>query len=100
MYIGETARNLYTRAKEHMSSGGREGAEEDGSAFARKHMEQCHQGLQDKFVAKVTRSNKDSFSRQIREGVLIRRCKREMMNSKSEWFQPPIYQIRSDIVRE
>ena len=100
VYIGETARNLYTRAKEHMSSRNREGAEEDGSSFARKHMEQCHQGLQHRFMARVTRSNRDSFSRQIREGVQIRRCSKEMMNSKSEWFQPPIYRIRSEIVRE
>ena len=100
VYIGETARNLYTRAKEHMNSGRREGTGEDGSSFVHKHMEECHQGVQGRFMAKVTKVNRDSLSRQIREGVLIRRCQREMMNSKSEWSQAPIYQIRSEIVRE
>ena len=63
-------------------------------------MEQRHQGKQSRFRAKVTRTNKDSFSRQIREGVMIRRAKRETLNSKSEWFQPPIFQMRSEVVRE
>ena len=63
-------------------------------------MEQCHPGRTSKYRAKVTKTNKDSMSRQIREGVLIRRSRREMLNSKSEWFQPPIYRIRSEVVRE
>ena len=99
VYIGETARNLYTRAKEHMAGENREETEE-GSSFARKHMEEHHPGLQSRFTAKVVRTNKDSFSRQIREGVYIRRCRKKMMNTKSEWFQPPLYQIRNEIVRQ
>ena len=75
-------------------------AGERESTFVRKHMEECHQGIEADFRGKVVRQNRDSFSRQVREGVLIRRSTREMMNSKSEWFQPPIYRIRSDIVRE
>ena len=78
----------------------RTGEEEDGTSFVRRHMELCHKGLERKFMARVTKANTDSFSRQVREGVLIRRCEKEMMNSKSEWFQPPIFQIRSEVVRE
>ena len=101
VYIGETARNLYTRAKEHMNSGNRRTTgEEEGTSFVHRHMEQYHRGSQSRFRAKVTKANNDSFSRQVREGVLIRRCRREMLNSKSEWFQPPIYRVRSEIVRE
>ena len=102
VYIGETARNLYTRAKEHMDGGKRKRTdeEEDGTSFVRKHMDLCHKGSESKFKARVTKANTDSFSRQIREGVLIRRCEKSMLNSKSEWFQPPIFQIRSEIIRE
>ena len=100
VYIGETSRNLYTRAKEHMGSENREGTGDNESCFVRNHMQQHHQGMESKFRAKVTKTNKDSFSRQIREGVLIRRSDREMLNSKSEWFQPPIFRVRSEIVRE
>ena len=100
VYIGETSRNLYTRAKEHINGERTEGSEKNESCFARKHMEQCHPGRTSKYRAKVTKTNKDSMSRQIREGVLIRRSRKEMLNSKSEWFQPPIYRIRSEVVRE
>ena len=101
VYIGETSRNLYTRAKEHANNERRKaGEEEEESSFIRKHMEQHHQGMQSRFRAKVTRTNKDAFRRQIREGVLIRRSRKETLNSKSEWFQPPIFQMRSEIVRE
>ena len=101
VYIGETSRNLYTRGREHMSGGHRTGkAGERESTFVRKHMEECHQGMHADFRGRVIKQNKDSFSRQVREGVLIRRSTRNMMNSKSEWFQPPIYRIRNDIIRE
>ena len=100
MYIGETSRNLYTRAKEHLGGEQREGTEDNESCFVRKHMEENHRGEESQFRAKVTKSNRDSMSRQVREGVMIRRSHREMMNSKSEWFQPPIYKIRSEVVRE
>ena len=102
VYIGETARNLYTRAREHMNGEHRKTREEEeeSTSFVRRHMEQHHKGLQSKFKARVTKANNDSFSRQVREGVLIRRCKKEMLNSKSEWFQPPIYRVRSELIRE
>ena len=104
MYIGETSRNLYTRTKEHMGGKHKEetkqGTEEGESSFVNRHMKQHHPNMESRFRARVTRTNKDSFSRQVREGVLIRRSNREVMNSKSEWFQPPIYRMRSEIVRE
>ena len=101
VYIGETSRNLYTRTKEHKSSETRkEEGEDEATSFMRRHMQQQHQGATSKFGARVTRANKDSFSRQIREGVYIRRAKTEILNSKTEWFQPPIYRIRNEIIQE
>ena len=91
VYIGETSRNLYTRGGEHLQK------RRDDDSFMKKHMEEKHAGEADDFTAKVTHSNKDSLTRQIREGVLIRRSKKELMNNKAEWFQPPLYRIRSEI---
>ncbi len=60
-------------------------------------MEEKHQGERENFTAKVTHVNNDCLTRQVREGIYIRRSKKQVLNSKSEWFQPPIYQIRHDI---
>ena len=87
VYIGETSRNLYTRGGEHLQRSGKE------DSFMRKHMEERHLGEEENFTAKVTHTNKDSLTRQVREGVLIRRSMKEIMNSKTEWFQPPLYRI-------
>ena len=83
-----------------MGSEHREGTEEREAGLAHKHMERCHQGMESRFKGRVTHTNRDCIGRQVREGVLIRRSNKEMMNSKSEWFQPPIYRIRSEVVRE
>ena len=91
VYIGETSRNLYTRGGEHL------GMREDIDSFMNRHMKERHEGEEDNFVAKVTHSNKDCLTRQVREGVLIRRCEREVMNSRTEWFQPPLFRIRTEI---
>ena len=91
VYIGETSRNLYTRGGEHLQK------RKDEDSFMNRHMMEKHAGEADDFAAKVTHSNKDSLTRQIREGVLIRRSKKELMNTKAEWFQPPLYRIRSEI---
>ena len=92
VYIGETARNLYTRGREHMYNS------RDEEYFLSKHMREKHGGQSEDFRAKVTHLNKDCLTRQIREGVLIRRSGKELMNTKTEWFQPPLLSIRSEIV--
>ena len=92
VYIGETARNLYTRGGEHIQKS----REED--SFMSKHMREEHLGVGSDFRARVTHTNKDCLTRQVREGVLIRRSRKELMNTKTEWFQPPLYRIRNEIV--
>ena len=93
VYIGETSNNLYTRTKQHI---GRRNHEE---SFVNRHTEECHQGEEIKMEARVTHTNKDCLTRQIREGILIRRCTKPLLNSKSEWFQPPIFQLHNEIMR-
>ena len=70
----------------------------DEEYFLSKHMREKHGGQSEDFRAKVTHLNKDCLTRQIREGVLIRRSGKELMNTKTEWFQPPLLSIRSEIV--
>ena len=104
VYVGETSRNLYTRGKEHASNLHRTPGEESESepSFMKRHFEEYHRDaeIRNSFKARVTKKNTDSLSRQVREGVYIRRSTRRTMNNKSEWFQPPIFRIRSEIVRE
>ena len=92
VYIGETARNLYTRGGEHIYRS------RDEDSFMNKHMRDKHVGHSADFRAKVTHVNKDCLTRQIREGVLIRRSNKQLMNTKTEWFQPPLLSIRSEII--
>ena len=94
VYIGETARNLYTRAAQHQSGRSKE------ESFMKKHEEEVHGGQVASFKARVTHTNKDCLTRQVREGVLIRRCRGPIMNSKTEWFQPPLFKIQNEVVRE
>ena len=91
VYIGETSRNMYTRGGEHMRM------RKDEDSFMSRHMREKHEGEDDNFVAKVTHSNKDCLTRQIREGVLIRRSGRKLMNNKAEWFQSSLVHIRSEL---
>ena len=95
VYVGETARNLYTRGMEHSKK--YEGGKQD--SFLQKHQLEKHQGRPAVYTAKVTGTFQDCLSRQVAEGVQIRRCDANLMNTKSEWHQPPIWRIQSEILR-
>ena len=60
VYIGETARNLYTRGREHARNYSRNEAE----SFIGKHQREKHAGAEPDFKAKVLYSFQDSLSRQ------------------------------------
>ena len=94
-YVGETARNLFTRGKEHVSSY-RTGK---AKSFMRKHQRREHQGMPGEYKARVTGRYKDCLTRQVREAVLIRRSKVPVLNSKTEWHQPALFQIQQELYR-
>ena len=94
VYHGETSKNLYTRSLQHVSNRMQE------ESFMKKHEIEKHEGRKARYGAKVTHTNRDCMSRQIREGTMIRRSERPVLNSKAEWFQPPIYRVRNEIVQE
>ena len=95
-YMGETARNLYTRAAEHIDDYEKK---EEGS-FMKKHMDEHHKDMQSKFIARVTHTNKDCMTRQVREGVMIRKHSHNIMNTRAEWYQPALYRVRNEIIRD
>ena len=95
VYLGETSRNLYTRGKEHDDKLKKEAED----SFMHKHQANKHPGQPGMFTAKVTGTYNDCLTRQVAEGVFIRRCEHEVLNAKSEWHQPALWRIRSEVER-
>ena len=42
----------------------------------------------------------ECLTRQIVEGVAIRRCDGQVLNTKAEWHQPAIWRVRSELSQE
>ena len=98
IYVGETSRNLYTRAKEHYDK--YESLQRNHSSFIKQHQVDEHQDRPAEFKAKVTGAFRDCLSRQVTEAVMIRRSERPVLNTKSEWHQPALWRVQSEVVRE
>ena len=98
VYIGETSRNLYTRSKEHIEK--YKSKKRSHDSFIKKHQVEKHQDRPANFNAKVTGVFRDCLSRQVSEGVEIRRSDQSILNSKSEWHQPALWRVQSEVVRE
>ena len=83
IYVGETARNAYTRGKEHLKL--LEGRKE-GSVLWR-HCREKHEEERQLFNMKVTGSYRnDSMTRQIAGAVRMKNVPPErLMNNKTEW---------------
>ena len=86
VYVGESARNLYTRGDEHTKKYTQRA---EGSFLSK------HQGIHAEYSGQYN----DCLTRQVTEGVFIRRCGTTLMNTKSEWHQPPIWKVQSEILR-
>ena len=97
-YVGETARNLYTRGREHVSK--YQSRKTRGESFIATHQDQKHTGLPADFKAEVMGTFKDCLSRQVSEGVHIRRGGQDILNTKSEWHQPALWRVQSELRRE
>ena len=95
VYIGESSRNLYTRSREHMAryQAGK------NTSFMAKHQDTAHHGHEASYKAMVTASTRDCLTRQVREAVLIRRSSVPVLNGKTEWHQPALFRIQSEIER-
>ena len=93
-YFGDSARNLYTRAKEHE----RKFMKGDENSFMHKHQTECHKDEKPDWTFKVLKTFKDPLSRQVGEAMLIKNHKGILLNSKAEFHQPSIIRVRQEIV--
>ena len=95
-YYGESCRNLYTRAGEHV----KKSEKGDVNSFINKHQMEFHNSEPPNFTSKVIKSFKDPLSRQVTEAILIKNHRGgPLLNSKSEFYQPSIVQVRQEVVR-
>ena len=74
-------------------------AKKTPKSFMQKHQTRRHHGEPGSYAARVTGSYTDCLSRQVSEGVRIRRCNVEVLNSKTEWHQPPLWRVQNEIYR-
>ena len=95
LYHGESARNLYTRGKEHQQNY----RDRTAKSFMLKHQAKEHQNVAGNYTAKVTGTARDCLTRQVREAVHIRRSEVPTLNSKTEWHQPALFRVQSEIYR-
>ena len=76
VYIGETSRNLFTRAGKHMQAY----RQKKEVNFIVEHQRDVHGGSQAEFSAKVTNSFRDCLTRLVSEAVSIRRSDTDVLN--------------------
>ena len=67
------------------------------SGFIVKHQVEKHISEPAEFDWKVLRTFRDPLSRQTAEAVSIRRHQGELLNSKAEFHQPHVVQVRSEV---
>ena len=90
-YWGESARNGYTRGKEHLAA--IRNRNKENALW--KHCEKYHRGEEKEFKMKITTVFKDPLSRLIREGVNIVAGKEDiLMNSKAEFHQGAVGRVQ------
>ena len=67
--------------------------------FMFEHQCTNHSGEPESFEFKVRKLFRDPLSRQTYEAVAIRREEGDILNSKSEFYQPLLVQVRSEVLR-
>ena len=92
MYVGETSRNFYSRNIEHQ----KKYKDEKEDSFIFDHQKLMHHGQTPDMNVKVVKSFKDALSRQVYEGVKIRRAT-NVMNTKLEYYQQATYRMSREV---
>ena len=83
VYVGESSRSIYERAKEHQHD--RETQAEDSHQIKHWILDHPDMSTPPKFKFKIIQSFMDPLSRQLAEAVRIERRGLEILNSKSEF---------------
>ena len=68
-------------------------------SFMFQHQVSKHDGLPSNFKSEIVRSYSDCLSHQAGEAIFINKMSGEILNSKSEFYQPSIVTIRREISR-
>ena len=87
-----TSRNFYSRNLEHKEKL----VKQKPDSFLFNHQTEAHGGSTCEYNVKVLKSFKTAMSRQIYEGVKIRRSD-SVLNSKLEFYQQSTYSVRREI---
>ena len=96
-YTGESSKNLFTRNTWHQTK--YNSKKQQTESFMFKHQQEKHNGEAADFKMEVLKSFPDCLSRQAAEAIYISKTNGEILNSKSEFHQPPIVQVRREISR-
>ena len=90
VYEGETSRSARLRGIEHVKS--YNGKKEDSVLYKHKLLEHNHEEVD--FKMEITGTFRDALTRQAEESIRIQtRKKSELMNSKSQFNNPPIARV-------
>ena len=82
VYIGETARNAYTRGLEHITNI----KKKDNNSGIYKHFKQAHKNKDPQYTMTVTGTYRHALTRQITEAVKINSVVAEnRLNNNEEW---------------
>ena len=92
-YIGETSRNFYTRALEHLDKADKKALD----SFITSHQKEVHNDSEPSFAVKVLKSFKEPLSRMVYEGVYIRNSE-QSLNTKLDYYQTSTYRMRREIL--
>ena len=96
-YLGESSKNLMTRDSWHQTKYNSKKLQKE--SFMYQHQQDKHEGQPASFKMEVLHSFSDCLSRQAAEAVYISKTRGDILNSKSEFHQPPIVKVRREITR-
>ena len=104
IYVGETSRTIFERAKEHWGAALGSTAARAKSHIA-KHQEMVHGGGEPNFTMRAVKFHRSALSRQTGEAIRIRRRGGEgaVLNSKGEFnrsFIPRLQLVEEDKIKE
>ena len=89
VYEGETGRNMNTRGREHL----RDLKDRKTNKPLWSHCLEQHDGREVCFSMEMVGTFLKPLARSINEGVRIKRCEGELMNSRAEWRQPSVSRV-------
>ena len=95
-YDGQSSKNLYTRSLNHAYKN----EKKHDNSFMHLHQEKSHNNENENFKLSVTRFyGNDRLSCEIAEAVILRQRKGEILNLKSEFYNPPIVKVTRSVQR-